>query len=96
MIANGSMCYSQPNKLRWEYRAPYEYIFILNGTKVYVGNNSRKDVIDTGTNKVFKEIARIMMSTVTGKALSNTADFSVNVKDSQTAWKIILVPKKKN
>lgn len=95
MVSEGKMFYSQPNKLRWEYTSPYQYMFILNGTKVYVGNNSRKDVIDTNTNKVFKEIARIMMSTVTGTALSNSSDFSIEVEDANTKWSVTLKPKKK-
>lgn len=95
MVSEGNMYYSQPSKLRWEYTSPYKYLFIFNGTKVYVGNNSKKDVIDTNTNKVFKEVARIMMNTVTGKALSNTSDFTVNAEDAQTSWRITLVPKKK-
>lgn len=95
MVSEGKMYYKQPNKLRWEYTTPYKYLFIFNGNKVYVGNNSRKDVIDTNTNKVFKEVARIMMSTVTGTALSNSSDFSIDVADGNTQWQVTLVPKKK-
>ena len=95
MVSEGKMNYKQPNKLRWEYTSPYQYLFIFNGTKVYVGNKSRKDVIDTNSNKLFKEVARIMMSTVTGTALSNAADFSVSVEDGKTLWNVTLIPKKK-
>lgn len=95
MVSEGKMSYKQSNKLRWEYTSPYQYLFIFNGTKVYVGNKSRKDVIDTQTNKVFKEVARIMMSTVTGTALSNSSDFSIDVADGKSVWKVTLRPKKK-
>ena len=95
MVSEGKMNYKQPNKLRWEYTSPYQYLFIFNGAKVYVGNKSRKDVIDTNSNKLFKEVARIMMSTVTGTALSNAADFSVTVEDGKTLWNVTLIPKKK-
>lgn len=95
MVSEGKMNYKQPNKLRWEYTSPYQYLFIFSGTKVYVGNKSRKDVIDTNSNKLFKEVARIMMSTVTGTALSNAADFSVKVEDGKTLWNVTLIPKKK-
>lgn len=95
MVSEGKMSYKQPDKLRWEYTSPYQYLFIFNGSKVYVGNKSRKDVIDTQTNKVFKEVARIMMSTVTGTALSNSADFSIDVVDGSSTWKVTLIPKKK-
>lgn len=96
MVSNGRMHYKRNNKLRWEYTAPYKYLFIFNGAKVYVGNKSRKDVIDTNTNKIFKEVARIMMSTVTGTALSNSSDFSIDVADGKTLWQVVLVPKRKD
>lgn len=95
MVSEGKMTYSRPDKLRWEYTTPYRYLFIFNGTKVYVGNKSRKDVIDTGSNKLFKEVARLMMSTVTGTALSNPADFTTSVADSGSKWEVTLKPKKK-
>lgn len=96
MVSEGKMYYRQSDKLRWEYTTPYSYLFIFNGTKVYVGGKNRKDVIDTNTNKVFKEVARIMMNTVTGKALSDSSDFSVNIESSGTNWIVMLVPKKKD
>lgn len=96
MVSEGKMYYRQSDKLRWEYTTPYSYLFIFNGTKVYVGGNNRKDVIDTNTNKVFKEVARIMMNTVTGKALSDSSDFSVDIESSGTNWIVTLVPKKKD
>lgn len=96
MVSEGKMFYRQPDELRWEYTTPYSYLFIFNGTKVYVGGKSRKDVIDTNTNKVFKEVARLMMNTVTGKALSNSSDFSVDINSSGTDWTVTLVPKKKD
>lgn len=96
MVSVGKMYYSQPNKLRWEYTNPYQYLFIFNGNKVYVGNKSRKDVINTNNNKIFKEVARIMMSTVTGTALSNSSDFAIDVADVKTKWQITLIPKKKD
>jgi outer membrane lipoprotein carrier protein len=96
MVSKGQMYYKQSDKLRWEYTEPYKYLFIFNGTKVYVGNNTRKDVIGTNSNKVFKEVARIMMNTVTGKALSNSADFSVDAAVDSKYYTITLVPKKKD
>lgn len=97
MVSNGKMYYKKSSKLRWEYTSPYQYLFIFNGTKVYVGNKNRKDVIDTNSNKIFKEVARIMMSTVTGTALSNSSDFSFDIADGgKSYWQVTLVPKKKD
>lgn len=95
MVSQGKMYFKSPDKLRWEYTSPYQYQFIFNGTKVYVGNNSKKDVIDTNNNKMFKEIARIMMNTVTGKALSNSTDFTVDINMTGSGYQATLIPQKK-
>lgn len=96
MVSKGKMYYRKPDRLRWEYVSPYKYTFILNGSKVSVAGNKRNDVIDTRNNKLFKEIARIMMSTVTGRALSDTGDFTITIDETTTAWNVTLVPKRKN
>lgn len=93
--AEGNFCYQQPDKLRWEYVSPYQYLFVFNGTKVYTANQSRKQVIDTNSNRVFKEIARMMLNSVTGKALSNSSDFVIDAFDEKDRWQITLSPKKK-
>lgn len=95
MVSEGRMSYQRPDKLRWEYVKPYSYLSVFNGTKVYVGNEQRRDVIDTNSNKIFKEVARIMMNTVTGKALSSPADFTTTVSETPSAWEVTLVPRKK-
>ncbi|MCM1373036.1 MAG: outer membrane lipoprotein carrier protein LolA [Bacteroides sp.] len=95
MVSYGTMHYGQPDKFRWEYTRPYSYLFIFNGAKVYVGNNSKKNVIDVSSNKLFREIAGIMMSTVTGKALTDMETFSLDIEEVRTSWHVTLVPKKK-
>lgn len=97
LVSEGKIAYTKPNLLRWEYTSPYQYLFIFNGAKVYVGNSTRKDVIDTASNKIFKEIGRLMMSTVTGTVLSSPTDFAVEVADGGTTlWQVTLVPKKRD
>lgn len=95
LVSHGIMYYRQPDKLRWEYTRPYDYLFIFNGAKVYMGNRSRKSVVDTASNRLFREIAGIMMSTVTGKALADPERFSLEVEEVQQSWHVTLVPKKK-
>ena len=95
MVSNGKMYYRQADKLRWEYTSPYTYTFILNGTKVKMANNKRTDVIDTKSNKLFKEIAQIMMNSVTGKCLSEKTDFDISIAENKTYWIVTMVPVKK-
>lgn len=95
MVSNGKMYYQQSNKLHWEYTTPYSYTFILNSDKVLLKKGTRKDVIDVNKNKVFKEIARIMMSSMVGTCLTEKKDFSVSVVESDLSYTATLIPQKK-
>ena len=95
VVSKGKMYYLQSDKLRWEYISPYKYIFILNGSKVQLKNDQRNDVIDVEKNKVFKEIARIMMSSVVGDCLNDTRSFKTTIADAKTHWLATLVPQRR-
>ena len=84
MVSRGVMYYRQEGgKLHWEYQTPYHYTFILNGNRVMVRSGERTDVIETSGNRMFREIARIMMNSLTGKCLSDTSDFEVRISTMQ-------------
>ena len=94
MVSHGRMYYSRPDKLRWEYTTPYQYIFILNGQTVWLKNTKGSNKINVTQSKMFKEITRIMMSSVLGTCVSNNRDFNVTLQGSGNNWKAILKPKK--
>ena len=96
MVSKGSMFYQQSNCLRWEYTSPYTYTFILNNDKVLLKNKKRNDVIDVNQNKVFKEIARIMMNSVVGNCLNDEKNFKSSLSVSGGAWVATLLPQRKD
>lgn len=92
MVSTGVMYYSQPAKLRWQYQTPYNYTFVINGTKVMMKTDGRKNVIDARQSKMFKEITQIMVNSVTGKCLSNKKEFKTTMYKSNKEWTAHLVP----
>ena len=88
-------CYTQPSQLRWEYTSPYQYIFIVNGSKVYMKSGRQTNVVDANKNKVFRQITQIMMSSVTGKSLTDRQNFKTEMLVSGTNWIARLIPLKK-
>ena len=96
MVSRGRMCYQQSDKLRWEYTKPYAYTFILNGNSVMMSKGGRRDVVDVNRNKVFREIARMMMSSVVGTCLTDSRNFKVSVETAQQTYTATLLPQKKD
>lgn len=95
MVSRGQMYYRQGGKLRWEYQSPYTYIFVMNGNKVMLKSNKRKDIIDVKSSKLFNEIAGIMMTSLTGQCLSDYHNFAVIMSDNGDEWTATLFPRKK-
>ncbi len=95
MVSKGVLYCKQPDMLRWEYTSPYTYTFILNGGKVSITKGSKSDVIDVNQNKMFKEIARIMMNSVLGKCLTDKNSFKTSVTGSGQTYIATLVPLKR-
>lgn len=96
LVSKGRMYYQQTNKLRWEYTTPYAYTFILNDDKVLLKNQQRNDVIDVRQNKLFKEIARIMMSSMVGNCLSDDKNFTTTIATVGDEWVATLIPQRKD
>lgn len=95
-VSHGKMYYQQSNKLRWEYTSPYLYTFILNNDKVLLKNKQRNDLIDVNQNKLFKEIVRIMMSSVVGNCLTDDKNYKVSIATIGNEWVATLLPQRKD
>ena len=95
-VSHGKMYYQQSNKLRWEYTSPYSYTFILNNDKVSLKNKQRNDLIDVKQNKLFREIVRIMMSSVVGNCLADDKNYKVSIATIGNEWVATLLPQRKD
>ena len=95
MQSGGVMYYKKPNKLRWQYTHPYDYTFVMNGDKVNIKSAKSSQKIDVQRNKMFRQITDIILSTVTGGSLKNSADFTVEMFKDDRQYFARLYPKKK-
>lgn len=96
MVSEGTMCYRSPNQLRWEYTSPYAYRFILDGDKVTMDNGRTSNTVDIRSSRMFQEIARIMMGSVTGRCIGEGSDFKAAYYTSPDGgWIVRLTPVKK-
>ena len=86
MKSVGRMYYKGGRKLRWEYTSPYTYTFVLNGGNVILKSAKKTDVISVSSSKMFQQIARIMMNSVTGQCLKDKKDFKVTMYTSGSEW----------
>ena len=95
LTSKGKMYYKGGDRLRWEYTSPYVYTFVLNGDRVMLKSSEKTDVVSVRSSKMFQQIARIMLNSVTGRCLADGGDFRVTMYKGGTEWEARLVPQQK-
>ena len=95
MQSKGVLYFVKPDKIRWQYTAPYDYTFIMNGDKVQIKSAKSTKNIDIQGNKIFRQITTIILNTVTGGGIMNSADFDVTLFKQGDVYFAKMLPKKK-
>ena len=95
MQSKGVMYFKQPDKLRWQYTSPYDYTFIMNGDKVTMKSAKSTQNINVQGNKMFRQITKIILNSITGSGLKSATDFQVEIYKTDNSYFAKLYPKKK-
>ena len=91
-ISTGKFLYKAPDKVRWEYTAPFSYIVILVNNHVSIKDGSDLQNFDMSKNAVFKEVNRVMNGMVSGRMLEDK-NFEGTYYESSDQYKARLIPK---
>jgi outer membrane lipoprotein carrier protein len=90
--AKGKMYYRNDNKLRWEYTSPFANAVIMNGKKMAMQTEKGKTNVSGGMTYLFRGIADIMMSGISGKGLTDSKRFKINVLSNGKSVKVQMIP----
>ena len=93
--STGMLYFAEGKRLRWEYEKPYSFVFILNGTKAWMVNQSGVTEMDVNANKMFKELSELMMFGIGGSSLFENRNFDFGFRTSGAQWEVSLKPKSK-
>jgi len=91
LVSHGEFCFKKKDKLRMEFTKPYSYLFILNGDKVFISDNQKQSEASTSSNKLFKKISQITISSVSGDILSSK-EFTCQILESNSQYLLKLSP----
>ncbi|MBC8034961.1 MAG: outer membrane lipoprotein carrier protein LolA [Chitinophagaceae bacterium] len=89
--SRGKLWFKKNNLVRMEYSKPSQYLMIINKDNVYIKDGQKENKVSTGSNKLFRQINRIIVDCVQGTALSNP-DFKTRVFESKTGYLVELSP----
>lgn len=95
IVSKGKFWFRKENAVRMEYVQPFQYLLVINGNNVYIKDSQKESRVSMASNKLFRQINRIIIDCVNGKALQNK-EFSFKVFESKAAYLVELTPVEKN
>ena len=63
---SGKLAFKAPNLVKWEYLKPFKYAVLFKGETLYINDEGKKSNIDIGSNKMFKQLNNLIVSSVKG------------------------------
>lgn len=76
--SEGTLYYSRPQKLRWQYNAPYRYDFIMDGHSVTMRSEQGSQTVDADGNRIFRQLCAVIAGGVDGSLLTSDRDFDIS------------------
>jgi outer membrane lipoprotein-sorting protein len=71
ITTKGHFLFKKVNMLRWEYTDPLKYLIVISKDKMFIKDNGKVSKYDINSNKMFKSVNEMMVSTVNGSLLSS-------------------------
>lgn len=93
IISRGAFYFKSPDKLRWEYSEPFNYIIVFNSHNIFIKDESKISTFDTESNKMFSEINHMMIGTIQGDLFTDSERFDVKYFENSSQYLLELEPK---
>ena len=95
-VSEGTMHFASPDKMRWEYTAPYAFALVVNGDRIVKVTDGKAEVLEGKTGRMYQGIVDIIMGSASGKKLFDTSVFDVVMYDDDTFWRAEMTPKRRD
>ena len=95
-VTKGIMYFQKSNKFRWEYTGDNPFIFVQNGEKYFTQINGKVTEIKDNSARLFQEISKLVISSISGDILENTKKFKTEFHENNTVVAVHLTPTQKS
>ena len=95
VVTKGIMYFAKPDRFRWEYTGDNPFIFVQNGDKYFTKANGKVTEIKDNSARLFQEISRLVISSISGEILGNTKKFKADFQENNSTVMVSLTPTQK-
>jgi len=73
---SGKLAFKAPDLVKWEYVVPFKYSVLFKDETLFINDEGNKSNVDIGSNKMFKQLNRLIISSVKGD-MFDEAEFTI-------------------
>ena len=95
-IAEGRMYYAAPDRMRWEYTAPYAFALVVNGERLLKVTDGKAEVLEGNAGRMYQGMVNLIMGSASGKKLFDTTVFDIVLYDDNGFWRADMTPKRRD
>lgn len=94
IVSEGFMNYYSPDKMHWEYTSPNTFALVVDGENISKITDGKEEILDAKSQRVYKSVASIIMSIISGKTLFDKSIFDTDIHDADSLWTFRMKPQK--
>ena len=95
-VAEGTMHYAAPDRMRWEYTAPYAFALVVNGERLVKVTDGKAEVLEGNAGRMYQGMVNLIMGSASGKKLFDTTVFDIVLYDDNGFWRADMTPKRRD
>lgn len=91
ITSTGTFKFKRSDKIRIDYVKPFVYLMVMNADKMLVRDDRKENRINVRSNKMFRQINRIIIDCVQGSIL-DSKDFKTRVFENEKSYLLEMTP----
>ena len=95
-VAEGTMHYASPDRMRWEYTAPYAFALVVNGERLVKVTDGKAEVLEGNAGRMYQGMVNLIIGSASGKKLFDTTVFDIVFYDDNGFWRADMTPKRRD
>jgi outer membrane lipoprotein carrier protein len=95
-VAQGTMHYAAPDRMRWEYTTPYAFALVVNGERIVKVTDGKAEVLEGNAGRMYQGMVSLIMGSASGKKLFDTTVFDIVLYDDNGFWRADMTPKRRD
>jgi outer membrane lipoprotein-sorting protein len=92
IVSKGKFYYKINNKMALDYSSPAPYLIVINGQKIKIVSDGKKNIYELRANKMMSQISSLLSACMAGNLLLLSSDYRLEYAENDRQYWIKILP----